>query len=77
MAKSDTIRYDGHAYLAIDKCVDYERELWFDLVKCMWRKYQTVYLDRMKYVRNDILKPFKVKILRYAKRVQKMHELGK
>ena len=69
MAKSDTIRYDGHAYLAIDKCVDYERELWFDLVKCMWRKYQTVYLDRMKYVRNDILKPFKVKILRYTERV--------
>ena len=31
----------------------------------------------MKYVRNDIVKPFKVKILRYAKRVQDMHELAK
>ena len=31
----------------------------------------------MKYVCNDILKPFKVKILRYAKRVREMHDLAK
>ena len=26
-AESDTIGYDGHAYLAIYKCVDFKREL--------------------------------------------------
>ena len=31
----------------------------------------------MKYGRNYILKPFKVKILRYAKRVCDMHDLSK
>ena len=31
----------------------------------------------MKYVRNDIVKPFRVKILRYAKRVREMHGLDK
>ena len=31
----------------------------------------------MKYVRNDILKPFKVKNSRYAERVREMHDLAK
>ena len=31
----------------------------------------------MNYVRNDIVKPFKVKILRYAESVSEMHELAK
>ena len=31
----------------------------------------------MKYVCNDIVKPFKVKILRYAERVCEMHDLAK
>ena len=31
----------------------------------------------MKYVCNDIVKPFKVKIIRYAKRVREMHDLLK
>ena len=31
----------------------------------------------MKYVCNDIVKPFKVKILRYVEPVQEMHDLAK
>ena len=38
-AKTDTIGYDGHPYLAIDKCVNFKRELWFELGNCMWRKH--------------------------------------
>ena len=30
----------------------------------------------MKYVRNDILKPLKVKIICYAERVREMHDLS-
>ena len=43
----------------------------------MWRKDQNVYQDHMKYVHNDIVKPFKVKILRYDERVREMHDLVK
>ena len=32
-AKTDTAGYDGHDYLARDKCVKFERELWFELGK--------------------------------------------
>ena len=38
-ANTDITGYDGHTYLAIDKCVNFERELWFELGKCMWRKH--------------------------------------
>ena len=31
----------------------------------------------MKYVTNDIVKPFKFKILRYTKRMHEMHDLAK
>ena len=69
--------YDGDDYLAWDKCVYFERELWFKLGNCMWRKHWRVYQDHMKYVRNDIVKPFKIKTLRYAEHVREMHDLSK
>ena len=69
--------YDGDDYLAWDKCVYFERELWFQLGKCMWRNHWSVYQDHIKYVCNDIVKPFKVKILHYAKRVREMHDQAK
>ena len=43
----------------------------------MWRNHRSVYQDHTKYVRNDIVKPFKVKVLCYAKRVREMHDLAK
>ena len=58
---TDTKGYYGHDYLSRDKCIDFERELWFVLGECMWRKHQSVYQYHMQYVRNDIVKPFKVK----------------
>ena len=72
--KTDTIGYDKNSYLVIDNCVAFKRELCFELGKCMWIKYWSVYQDHMKYVRNDIVKPFRVKILRYTKRVREMHD---
>ena len=72
---TDTIGYDRHPYLDIDKFVDFERELWFELGKCMRRKYRSVYQDHMKYFHNYIVKPFKIKLLHYANRVREMHEL--
>ena len=76
-AKTDTTGYEGHPYLAIYNLVDFERKLWFELGKCMWRKHRSVYQYHMNYVRNNIVKPFKLKILRYAKCVREMHDLAK
>ena len=68
--------YDGHYYLARDKCVDFGRELWFELVKFMWRKHRSVYQYHMKYVCNDTVKPFIFKILLYSERVRYMNNLA-
>ena len=76
-ANTDTIGYYGHDYLARDKWFDFERELWFESGKCMWRKHRSVYQDHMNYICNDIAKAFKVKILRYSKRGRNMHDLSK
>ena len=76
-SKTDTIGYDGNPYLAIDKCVNFDRELWFDMGNLIWRKHRSAYQYHMKYVLNDIVKTFKVKILRYSKRVREIHKLAK
>ena len=43
----------------------------------MCRKHRSVYQDHTKYIHNDIVKTFKVKILRYAERVCEIHDLEK
>ena len=75
--KSDGIDYDKDDYLRLDKFVKFEKELWFELGKAIWRKYWSVFQDHLKYIRNDIVKPLCVGILRYAKRVQDIHDLVK
>ena len=51
LENTDTMGHDVHDYLAVDKCVNFERELWFELGKCIWRKHRSVYQDHMKYGR--------------------------
>ena len=43
----------------------------------MWRKHQSVYQDHLKYIPNDIVKPFHVKILRHTDQVREMNALEK
>ena len=43
----------------------------------MWRKHRRVYQYHLKYVSNDIVKPFCVSILQYVKYVREMHDLEK
>ena len=43
----------------------------------MCRKHWSVYQDHLKYICNDIVNPFRVKILRYAERVIEMHDLAR
>ena len=76
-ANTDTTGYDRHPYLSNDKFFDFDRDLWLELVKFMGRKHRSVYQDHINYVCNDIVKPFKFKILCYAERVREMHDLAK
>ena len=73
----NTTGYDGHPYLSRDSCIDFKRELGFELGKCIRRKHRIVYQDHMNYVCNDIVSTFKVKILCFAERVRDMHDLAK
>ena len=75
--KTDTTGYYGHPLLALDKCFNFDKEIWLELGKFMWRNHRIVYQDHMKYICNDILKPFRFKIIRYADRVREIHELDK
>ena len=42
----------------------------------MWRKHQSIFQDHLKYICNDIVKPFCVRIFHYAESVKEMHVLA-
>ena len=50
--------------------------LWFELGKSMLRNHLSVFQDDLKYIRNDILNPFHVRIIHYSERVGCMHDLA-
>ena len=64
--KTDTMGHDKYPFINQDKCVDFKRELWFELVKFIWRNHRSVYQDHMMYICNDIVKPSIVNIFRYS-----------
>ena len=43
----------------------------------MWKKHRSVIQDHVKYIHNDIVKPFRFGILQYSERVHEMHNLAK
>ena len=43
----------------------------------MWNRHQSIYQGHVKYIHNDIVKPFRVVILQYAERVYEIHNLSK
>ena len=57
--KVDGLDNDRDSYLRVDKCIEFYEEIWFDLGKIMWKKYQCVLHDHVKYILNDIVKPSK------------------
>ena len=76
-AKSDGLAYYRDAYLVLEKCVEFEKDVWFGLGEAMWRNHWSVFQDHLKFIRNDIVKPFRVGTLQSTKRVQEMHNLSK
>ena len=45
--------------------------------KIIWKKHQSVFQDHIKYICNDIVKPFRSVILHNSERFQEMHDLSK
>ena len=72
--KSDGLAYDGDAYLVMEKYVNFDKDIWFELGKCMWRKHRSVFQDHLKYICNDIVKPFCVGIICCYEHVQEIHD---
>ena len=62
-SKSDGLSYDGDSYLVMKTLVDFDKDFWFKLVKCMWIKKRSVFHGHLEYIRNDIVKPFCVGII--------------
>ena len=74
---ADGLDNNGDAYLGLYKCTDFNKELWFELGKCMWRKHCSIFQDHLRYICNDIVKPSRVGVIRYFERVQDMNYLEK
>ena len=75
--KIDNIGREEDMFTLTECCTYFENELWFELVNIMWRKHQITLQDHVKYIHNDILKPFRFGILQYSGHVREMHNLAK
>ena len=43
----------------------------------MWHKHRSASQDNVNYIHNDTVKPFRLSIIKYSRRVHKIHELKK
>ena len=73
----DAINISGDLITGPDYCAYFEKEFWFELVKSVWIKYRSNFQDSVKYINNDIVKQFKVSILKYTECVREIHDLAK
>ena len=42
-ARKGGIGRSGHIYFGHDRCIDFEKDVWFNLGKIMWKRYQSVF----------------------------------
>ena len=73
----DDINGSVHMYLGCDRCIDFDKYIWFELWNSMQKIYPNTVQDHVKYIHNDTVKPFRVDIIQYADRVCDMQELAK
>ena len=70
-----SVEVSGDMYLGAHRLLDFEKEIWFELGKIIWKKHRSVLQDHIKYIHNENLKPFRVFILQYAKSAHEMHDI--
>ena len=74
---TDSVDYDGYTVIGADISVDFEKELWFELGKRMWRNHISIFQDHVKFMHNDIVNPIRIGISQYANNFREMHDLAK
>ena len=62
-AKVDAIDVSVDPISGSERYTSFEKELWFDLGKNIWRKHRSAFWDHSKYIHNYIVKPFRAAIL--------------
>ena len=76
-SKLDVIYRAGDLFTGLEYCAHFEKAFWFQMKKSIWRKHRSNFHNHVKYVHNDIVKPFRVSIFQSSKRVCKMKYLTK
>ena len=61
-SKTESLDGSLDMYLIPDRCRYFDKYIWFELVKSMWRKYRCTYQVHIKYIHNYSVKAFKVGI---------------
>ena len=51
---------------------EFEKLLWFELGKLIWKDHRQVYYDHIKYLQQNIVKPFKWTMVQYISRIREM-----
>ena len=59
---------DGDTINGEETYKEFEKDLWFELDKSMWRKHQLLFQYHVKYIHNNIVNFFRVRIIQYAVR---------
>ena len=75
--KADGLEADIDMTIGEENCKDFDKELWFELGKNIWKKYRRFFQDHVKYIHNNIIKPFNVIMLHYVGQIHKMHDIDK
>ena len=55
----------------------FKKNLWFDFGKSIWSKHRSAFQYNVKYIHNEIMKPFRVSIPQYAECIHEMYDLYK
>ena len=71
------INISGGMYLVRNICIEFDKDIWFKLGKIMLKRHRIILQDHVKYIHNDIVKPFRVSIIQYAECICEMHDLVK
>jgi len=53
---------------------EFEKLLWFELGKLIWKDHRQVYYGHIKYLQQNIVKPFKWTMVQYISRVREMYD---
>ena len=61
--------------LGVERCLNFYKYIWFEVGNIMWKKHRSVLQDHAKYIKNIIVKPFRVGIFQYAESFRDIHNL--